>query len=104
MNVRPRPLLSRNYTGPRPLAALGLIALVAIGWGSVVLGGFQYDDYPNLLNAPATTGDGELAARLASGFRSLTRLTYPIDFASWASGQADGWDSICGARGLRWAA
>lgn len=65
---------------PRAWATL---ACLLLGWGGVVYGSFQYDDYPNILNDSATALGSALWERLTSGIRPLTRLTYAWDFALW---------------------
>ncbi len=67
-----------------------LFVSIAIGWGGILFGRFQYDDYPNILNDPATAMGPLLWERLAHGIRPLTRLTYAIDFALWGK-STSGW-------------
>ena len=71
------------------LFSLWLI-FVAIIWGGIVFGRFQFDDYPNILNDPATAMGPLLWERLVHGIRPLTRLSYAIDFALWGE-SASGW-------------
>lgn len=66
-----------------------LIAAVLIAWGGVAFGSFQYDDFANVLNDPATTGIAPLIDRLAGGIRPLTRLSHALcwwAFGDWAGG------------------
>lgn len=51
---------------------------MACAWGGVAWGSFQYDDFANVLNDPATTDPAALADRLLGGIRPLTRLSYAI--------------------------
>jgi protein O-mannosyl-transferase len=65
------------------------LVLGAMAWGAVVLGSFQYDDFANILDDPATTNASALLDRLATGIRPLTRLTYALSawtFDEWAGG------------------
>src|SRR4051812_37932226 len=65
------------------------VALTAVAWGAVVLGNFQYDDFANILQDPATHRVGALLHRLATGIRPLTRLSYALSdsmFGEWAGG------------------
>jgi protein O-mannosyl-transferase len=66
-----------------------LVGAVAIAWGGVLFGSFQYDDFANVLNDPATTNFDALLDRLFGGIRPLTRLSYAISaalFGEWAGG------------------
>lgn len=61
----------------------------ALAWGGVIFGSFQYDDFANVLDDPATSDPDALAARLAGGIRPLTRLTHALCawlFGEWAGG------------------
>ena len=58
---------------------------IASGWGGGLFGRFQYDDYPNILNDPATQFGPLLWERLTHGIRPLARLTYAIDFSLWGN-------------------
>lgn len=73
-----------------PAVLMALTALIGLGWGGVLAGSFQYDDFPNLLNDPATAGGGILLERLIHGVRPLTRLTHVIDNLLWGR-WAGGW-------------
>src|SRR3954469_19680416 len=64
-------------------------ALAIAAWGTVVFGTFQYDDFANIVNDPATHDLGALLHRLATGIRPLTRLTYALSdrlSGEWAGG------------------
>jgi hypothetical protein len=66
-----------------------LVGALALAWGGVVCGSFQYDDFANVLNDPATTNLEVLIDRLFGGIRPLTRLSYAISaaaFGDWAGG------------------
>lgn len=65
--------------------ALLILVFIAIGWGGILFGRFQYDDYPNILNDSATTLGPLLWERLGHGIRPLSRLTYAMDFALWGN-------------------
>jgi protein O-mannosyl-transferase len=65
--------------------AWSMLVCIAMGWGGVLFGHFQYDDYPNILNDPATKLGPILWERLAHGIRPLSRLTYAMDFALWGN-------------------
>jgi protein O-mannosyl-transferase len=64
---------------------LSILVCIVIGWGGVLFGRFQYDDFPNILNDPATKLIPLLWERLAHGIRPLSRLSYAIDFALWGN-------------------
>ncbi|HEU4603315.1 MAG TPA: tetratricopeptide repeat protein [Steroidobacteraceae bacterium] len=65
-------------------------AFVAVlAWGAAIFGSFQYDDFPNILDDPATHRFDALLGRLATGIRPLTRLSYAISdriVGEWAGG------------------
>lgn len=84
---------SRPPSSPRSPShpqQVGLLLLgMAFAWGGVALGSFQYDDFANVLNDPATTELAALTDRLAGGIRPLTRLSYALCaqlFGKWAGG------------------
>jgi len=79
-----------NVTNKNWLAPCGAIALVLLAWGAVLNGSFQYDDFPNLLNDPATAGGAPLMDRLLNGIRPLTRLSHVPDRWAWGT-WAGGW-------------
>lgn len=61
----------------------------AIAWGAVVSGSFQYDDFANILQDPASHHWSEFLHRLATGIRPLTRVSYTLSaglFGEWAGG------------------
>src|SRR3954469_23743062 len=73
----------RNFNWSAPAA------LVVLAWGAVVFGSFQYDDFANILQDPATHDVSALLQRLATGIRPLTRLSYALSdrmFGEWAGG------------------
>ena len=81
---------SKNFSVQAPVKVQSLyvwsiLACIAIGWGGVLFGRFQYDDFPNILNDPATALGPLLWERLAHGIRPLSRLSYAIDFALWGN-------------------
>jgi hypothetical protein len=65
------------------------IAVVALAWGAVPWGTFQFDDFRNVVRDPATTDAVVLLERLQHGLRPLTRLSYFLD-ARLYGGQAAG--------------
>ena len=65
--------------------AWSILVCIAIGWGGVLFGRFQYDDFPNILNDPATKFGPLLLERIESGIRPLSRLSYAFDFALWGN-------------------
>jgi hypothetical protein len=72
---------------PQPL--WWLVGGLVVAWGGVVFGSFQYDDFANVLNDPATTDLYALFDRLFGGIRPLTRLSYAVSaalFGEWAGG------------------
>jgi protein O-mannosyl-transferase len=72
---------------PQPMWLL--VGAIAVAWGGVAFGSFQYDDFANVLNDPATTNLDVLLDRLFGGIRPLTRLSYAISaalFGEWAGG------------------
>lgn len=75
--------------GPTPAAWAWLSAGLLLAWGGVLFGSFQYDDFANVLNDPATFGAEALATRLLHGIRPLTRSSYALCarlFGEWAGG------------------
>jgi tetratricopeptide (TPR) repeat protein len=50
-----------------------------IAWGGVPWGTFQFDDFGNVVRDPATSELAALAARLTTGVRPLTRISYFLD-------------------------
>jgi hypothetical protein len=63
----------------RPGHILLALAVTAIAWGAVPWGTFQFDDFRNVVQDPATTDVAALAERLPHGLRPLTRLSYFLD-------------------------
>jgi len=66
-----------------------LLGGLVVAWGGVMFGSFQYDDFANVLNDPATTDLYALFDRLFGGIRPLTRLSYAVNaalFGDWAGG------------------
>jgi len=82
-----RSLLSDTLRSKIPWMAPAVLAVM--GWGAVASGSFQYDDFANILQDPATHHWNELTHRLATGIRPLTRLSYALSdelFGEWAGG------------------
>lgn len=65
------------------LALVLLLVAVAATWGGTLSGGFRYDDFPNLVDDPATRGGAAFVERLPRGVRPLTRASYVLDHALW---------------------
>lgn len=82
--------LQTNDGSPLNPRQIGLLILgMAMAWGGVACGSFQYDDFANVLNDSATTDLAALSERLSGGIRPLTRLSYAVCaqlFGKWAGG------------------
>ena len=81
------PIAEQRTLLPQPM--WWLVGALAIAWGGVAFGSFQYDDFANVLNDPATTDLEALLDRLFGGIRPLTRLSYAVSaalFGEWAGG------------------
>ena len=71
---------SSHLEGPATVACvLVAIAVTAVAWGAVPWGTFQFDDFRNVVQDPATTDAVVLVERLLHGLRPLTRLSYFLD-------------------------
>lgn len=64
-----------------PVLLLGVVTTAT--WGAVVFGGFQYDDYANVVMDPATADLGAWWSRTWGGIRPLTHTTFFLDHAVW---------------------
>lgn len=64
--------------------------VVILAWGGVAGGNFQYDNFANVLNDPATTNLSAPLDRVIGGIRPLTRLSYALSFR-WSGERAGGW-------------
>ena len=65
------------------LARIFLLVVLAAVWGVALRGGFRFDDYPNIVQDPATAQAGAFLERLGWGLRPLLRATYFMDHAFW---------------------
>jgi protein O-mannosyl-transferase len=75
---------------PATCSAVVIVLCIALAWGGVLCGSFQYDDYPNILTDPVMHDSGRLWQRLLTGVRPLTRLSYVLDQWLWGD-TAGGW-------------
>lgn len=73
-------LLSREGLAGIAWGAL-VLAAALVAWAPALGGGFRYDDYGNVVRDPATRDAATLLARMPSGVRPLTRLSYFVDHA-----------------------
>jgi len=62
---------------------VGVLAITLYCWYGVLAGSFQYDDYPNVVNDPATSDPTVFLSRLTTGFRPLLRASYFLDHQIW---------------------
>lgn len=84
LNFLPQPVPVLTREGRKEgIAALIVVLITAVVWGSVIWGSFQYDDYSNVITDPATTEWPVFLQRLFSGIRPLTRASYFLNQAVW---------------------